>query len=350
MSNFIVIGSSNEESAARQAVFRDIVDGRVKSAHYLGVDVLYRGGRPLYRVLTSRKLQRIAKKSSILRGALERVIAFLYKREQSVNFRKLAPHLSDAEENYLIFCPGTRIDRIPDTTLRVLRNKFPRAHLIYYFVDSIERTAFMNRAEIDQVLNYIRNYDAAYTYDRSDAELYGEAVRFIEIPLWRSSAPIPSSPANDLYFCGHAKNRHELLLAIYHRLQESGLRCHYRIVSAAKKTLALLGITLSEWTPYHVTADELLNANCILEILAVHNRESTLRYKEAVMYNKKFLTTNPNITGLPYYDPRWMRVFQTAEDIDLEWLHAVEPVDYGYRGDYSADTFLKRVEELTRPA
>lgn len=351
MSNFIVIGSSNDESAARQAVFREIVDGSVANAHYLGLDALFRGNRLLYRVLTNRKTQRFTRKKMILSRTLGLVLDlvnnFLYKREQSVNIHKLTPYLSETDENYLIFCPGTRIDRVTDATLRALRDKSPRAHLIFYLVDSIERTAFMNSAEVGDILNYIRNYDAAYTYDRSDAELYKEYVRFIEIPLWRSAAPIPPIPAHDLYFCGHAKRRHELLLAIYHRLQEAGLRCHYRVVCGAKEIQSLLGITLSDWTPYHVTAEELIDANCILEILAIHNRESTLRYKEAVMYNKKFLTTNPAITNLPYYDLRWMRVFHTAEDIDLEWLHAVEDVDYGYRGDFSAETFLKRVEELT---
>ena len=66
-----------------------------------------------------------------------------------------------------------------------------------------------------------------------------------------------------------------------------------------------------------------------------------------MLYNKKLLSNNPSIVNLPYYDPRWMRTFRTAEDIDLDWVRAVEPVDYGYRGDFSVENFFRRVEELT---
>ena len=350
MANFVVIGSSNDNSAARQAVFREIREGSVENAHYVGIDALFRGSRSLYRALTSRKLKVLARKNRVLNNLLSRAISFFYLRERSVNIRSLTPYLSNSEENYLIFCPGTRIDRISGAFLTALRARCPRCHLIYYFVDSIERTAFMNRVDINFVLDYIREYDAAYTYDRADAELYRDDVQFIEIPLWRTSTPAPAEPTSDLYFCGHDKNRRDLLLAVYDRLQGAGLRCHYRIVTSVKENHPRLGVTLSDWTPYEITAGEVTTANCVLEILAVHNRESTLRYKEAVMYNKKFLTTNPAISDLPYYDSRWMRTFQTEADIDLDWLHAVEPVDYGYRGDYSAETFLNRVEELTKNA
>ena len=347
MSSFVILGSSNNNSAARRAVFREVVEGSVPNARYLGLDAIFHGGSLPYRVLTSRRLIASAKKHASLQKLLDRAVSLLYRREGSINLRPLRPHIPDSEDSYIIFCPGTRIDRVSDAMLQVLRREFPRCHLVSYFVDSIERTAFMNDTDIGTILAYLRKFDAAYTYDRADAEAYGDTVQFIEIPLWRASTPAPATPTCELYFCGHDKNRRGLLLAIYDRLQAAGLRCRYRIVTKVKENHKMLGVTLSEWTPYEVSVSELLTANCVLEILAAHNQESTLRHKEAVMYNKKFLTTNEAIRDLPYYDPRWMRTFQTAEDIDPDWLRAVEPVDYGYRGEYSAETFLRRVEELT---
>ena len=347
MSSFVVIGTSNNDSAARQAVFREIVEGSVANAHYLGVDALFRGSRLLYNAVTHRKLQKFTGKFALLDSLRKRVTALLCEGKRSVNLRLLSSYLTDPESNYLIFCPGTRIDRVSEAVLRTLREAHPDWHLVFYLVDSIDRTAYMNNIEISVVLDYLRKFDHVYTYDRADAETYGDVARFIEIPLWRSAEPIPATPEYDLYFCGHDKRRRDLLLSIYNRLERSGLRPRYRIATWVKENYPLLGATLSEWTPYDVSISELLTANCNLEVLAIHNRESTLRYKEAVMYNKKFLTTNQAIVDLPYYDPRWMRVIQSAEDIDLDWVHAVEAVDYGYRGDYSAETFLKRVEALT---
>ena len=91
---------------------------------------------------------------------------------------------------------------------------------------------------------------------------------------------------------------------------------------------------------------DLLQTNCVLEILAVLNPSATLRYKEAVIYNKKLLTTNPEITQLPYYDSRWMRYFEKAEDIDLDWLRTEEHVDYHYQGDFSTRHFLDTIEKM----
>lgn len=349
MRSFIVIGSSNRNSANHNAVFREIAEGSVAGAHYLGIDALFRGSSLLYRAATNRRLRAALKKLPPLGRLYERAVDALYRRGRSVNLRSLRALLPEGGEGDLIFCPGTRIDRLSASILQFLRARLPGCRLVFYLVDSIERTAYMNDVDVPAILDYLRMFDAAYTYDRADAETYPDAVRFIEIPLWRSRTPPPPQPESELYFCGHDKNRRELLLAIYRRLTDAGLRCRYRVVTSVKQNQRKLGVTLSEWTPYEVTVDELIRSNCVLEILAEHNRESTLRYREAVMYNKKFLTTNPAIDRMPYYDPRWMRTFRTAEDIDLDWLRAVEPVNYGYRGDYSAETFLRRVEELTPP-
>lgn len=329
MGNFIVIGSSNRNSANRGAVFREVVEGRVPNAHYLGIDRLFRGGAPLYRALTNRRLRAFAKRRPRLDGLYERAMDGLYRGANGVDLRALRPLLSATETNYLVFCHGTRIDRVSAATLERLRKECPNCKLAYYMVDSIERTAFMNDCGAAEVLDYLRLFDGAFTYDRADAKAYADAVRHIDIPLWQSDAPAPEAPTSELYFCGHDKNRRELLLAIYDRLTAAGLRCSYRVVTSVKENQKKLGVTYSEWTPYDVCVSELRKANCVLEILPEHNNESTLRYREAVIYNRKFLTNNPEIVHMPYYDPRWMRAFASAEDIDLDWLRAVEPVDYG---------------------
>lgn len=348
MGNFIVIGSSNKNSANRGAVFREVVEGRVPDAHYLGIDALFRGGAMIYRVLTSRKLRALAKRNAGLERLYGRAMDALYRGANGINPRALRPLLSQSQPNYLVFCPGTRIDRVSAAMLQRLRAECPNCRPVFYLVDSIERTAFMNDCGVPEVLNFLRLFDAAFTYDRADAQAYGDVVRFIEIPLWQSDAPAPETPSSELYFCGHDKNRRGLLLAIHDRLTAAGLRCRYRVVTAVKENQQKLGVTYSEWTPYDVCVSELREANCVLEILAAHNNESTLRYREAVLYNRKFLTNNPEIVRMPYYDPRWMRTFQSAEDIDLDWLRAVEPVDYGYRGEFSAQHFLRSLEALTR--
>ena len=61
----------------------------------------------------------------------------------------------------------------------------------------------------------------------------------------------------------------------------------------------------------------------------------SLRYFEAIVYNKKLLTNNPEVVELPYYDERYMRVFESIEDIDVDWVKAIEKIDYKYKGEFS---------------
>ncbi len=346
MRKFTILGPVDRRAVVCTAVFRDAVDGRLPGVEYLGVDALFRGSRLLASALTSHKLKRRLAKSRPLRLLLGPARAWALRRARRVTLRRIRG-IDAANPPCFIFCPSTHIERISPEMLDDLRAKCPGCRLVFYLVDSVDRTALVNQARPEDVLRLLDRFDAAFTYDKSDAARYAPHLRFIEIPLWRAPMEAPAELEAELYFCGRNKKRAGLLLDIHHRLMGAGLRSHMRFAGAGAVALEPEpGIELGDWVPYDATVSEILPANCILEVLAEHNNESTLRYKEAVLYNKKLLTNNPNIESLPYYDSRWMRVFQSAEDIDLDWLRAVEPVDYGYRGDYSLETFLRRVEEL----
>ena len=344
MYKYTILGPYSERSAVSRAVFREVGEGRVPDAAYFGVDALFGGTRLIGAALTSRKLKTLMEKHGVLRRLFGRAYEAALRAPRRITLRKLGGHPTDTEPRYIIFCPSTNIDRVSPATLDALRRACPRCRLIFYLVDGVERTAVVNNQQIEDVLAYLDHFDAVYTYDRTDAERYSAHMCFIEIPMWRSNAQAPAAPEYDLYFCGRDKKRRELLLAIHDRLASAGLRCRMHIVGATEAT-GRPGIVSGSWIPYEETVADALRANCVLEVLADYNQESTLRYKEAVIYNKKLLTNNPHIAALPYYDPRWMRTFQSVDDIDLDWLRSVEPVDYGYRGDYSAEAFLKRVEE-----
>ena len=88
-----------------------------------------------------------------------------------------------------------------------------------------------------------------------------------------------------------------------------------------------------------------MNSKCVLEFMQEGQNGATLRYFEAVCYNKKLLTDNPNITEFPYYDSRWMRVFKNVEDIDVNWLKENDEVDYQYKGDFSPVELVAYVQK-----
>jgi hypothetical protein len=85
--------------------------------------------------------------------------------------------------------------------------------------------------------------------------------------------------------------------------------------------------------------------NCIVEILQENQKTQSIRYFEAIFFNKKLLTNNPRITELPYYDERFMKFFSSADGIDFEWVRKKEAVDYGYRGEFSPVHFVEQIEK-----
>lgn len=76
----------------------------------------------------------------------------------------------------------------------------------------------------------------------------------------------------------------------------------------------------------------------------------TLRYYEAIVYNKKLLTNNKFVKRLPFYNPKFMYIYEKVEDIDIEWIKKEEMVDYKYNDEFSPvkliEDIKKRVENI----
>lgn len=348
MQKFTILGPSGKNNSVSSAIFRDAVEGSIPDARYFGIDALFPGCALVTSALTSHQLKGRMRKSPLLRALLTPARRAAFRSLQRVTLRRVGGAPRDAERRYFIFCLSTHIERISPEMLDDLRRRCPGCRTVYYLIDSIERTANACGMQAGDVVALLDHFDAVYSYDKSDTERYAGHMRYIDIPLWRGNLPRPAAPGAELYFCGRNKRRGELLIELYRRLTEAGLRFELRIAGAGASAIAPMpGVKLFDLIPYDAMIGEMLAANCVLEVLAENNSESTLRYKEAVVYNKKLLTNNPNIASFPYYDPRWMRVFRTVEDVDLDWLRSVEPVDYGYKDDFSLETFLRKVEKLT---
>lgn len=60
---------------------------------------------------------------------------------------------------------------------------------------------------------------------------------------------------------------------------------------------------------------------------------------------KKLLTNNYSICNLPFYNSKYIKCFQTFEDIDLEWVRRKENIDYGYRNEFSSVKILDMINK-----
>ena len=87
--------------------------------------------------------------------------------------------------------------------------------------------------------------------------------------------------------------------------------------------------------PYEKVISDVKSSNCILEIVQSGQSAQTARYFEAICYNKKLLTNNFSINKFPFYNKKYMKCFQTYDEIDLDWVRTKEEIDYGYKNEFS---------------
>lgn len=336
MDNFIILGTLGANTAVGNAVFGNILNGDVENACYLSA--------PRNKTRIGHYIQRLTVK--------EYVPFFLRKiiREKIVELRfdDIRPYLVRGANNYVIAVPSTRpFERITPEFVRELRKEPMVTSFIYYFVDGFARTAEISKCSEELLMQFLTQFDHVFTYDHIDSEKYG--FRWVDAPIWTSRTDGRDKNEHrdvDIYFSGREKDRGKLINDVYHCLREKGCNVKFDVIPEKILPSVIEKQFVAEWKDYTEIVKDAVRANCLLEIVAPINHGETLRYKEAIIYNKKLLTNNPYCKDLPYYDPRWIRYFEKPEDIDPAWVSKVENIDYHYTGTYSNESFLNHIAEL----
>lgn len=178
-----------------------------------------------------------------------------------------------------------------------------------------------------------------YTFDPLEAKAMG--FNFYGLQYY-SRADMPESGAilYDCYFVGGIKGgRGELIRSLYKSMRESCVDALFEctFMKGEHETTDDSGIKWlhASWQPYkNVLANDLASA-CVVEILQEGQHAQSLRYFEAICYNRKLLTNNTHVVDLPFYDDRYIRVFHDANDVDMDWLKGRELPEYGYSNEFS---------------
>lgn len=202
--------------------------------------------------------------------------------------------------------------------------------------------------------NSVKNvkWDVIFSYDEKDCKKYGFVYMGKNYYSVKKGI-IPSCNASDLYFIGRDKKndtRIELVAKIYKYLKQYNINFNCNIVTnsaLSKKHIEEIKIQ-NQNIPYDCVLADVMSSNCILEVLQRGQEQQTLRYFEAICYNKKLLTNNPKIVNLPFYNERYMKYFSRLEDIDINWLQKKENINYGYNGEFSSAKLIDRIKEIEK--
>lgn len=230
--------------------------------------------------------------------------------------------------------------------IQYLKTTYPKAKLVLLLRDTVQsKTAFNKEFKIEEAK---QKFDLILSYDKvHDVPVYGLTYA----PVFMSKIEEFSSPLHckyDISFIAEAKDRMSIVNKLYHQIMANGLNCFFYIFRA--KDADKLPDSNIIYANRYIGRTEMLRkeleSNCMLEVLKGDAHSNTLRFWEAVMYNKKLYTNWAGALDSPYYDPRYMRVFNNPEDIDLDFIKERIEVDYKYQGELSPLRFLEIFEKL----
>lgn len=196
-------------------------------------------------------------------------------------------------------------------------------------------------------------WDAIYTYDHNDAEKYN--LRYLGECYYsdiRGYIQRINGPKKDIYFSGRLKpGKEEKLYTLADYFGKNRIKSDFRLFLKrgdeeyySEKDIREGIKVFRKPKDYLDVVQEAQDSNCVLEILQDGQQAPSLRYYEAVMFNKKFLTNNKNVTKLAFYDPRFMKNFEYVKDIDCEWVRKREKVDYKYKDEFSPKNMIKKFD------
>ena len=217
-----------------------------------------------------------------------------------------------------------------------LKCDHPTVRFVLLLVDSMHGKS----KHIDEVRYAILNFswDIVLSYDQNDCLEYG--FRYIGFSYYSNYTDIiPSNTTSDLYYIATLKGRENLLREIDKACKENGVDNLFKIHTIWRDVD--YGEKIRKFLPYTSLLSDVMSTNCILEVVSDGQCTQSLRYLEALCYNKKLLSNNPCLKTLPYYDERYMRYFARVEDVDWSWVKKKELVVYEEKPDISSAALLK---------
>ncbi|MCI8950922.1 MAG: hypothetical protein HFG49_12945 [Lachnospiraceae bacterium] len=310
-------------------IFRDLTSDEAKGIiEYLPSHKIYSGGIML----------------QIEKAALSDRI----NRRVSVPFKRFFANLEQFnyldENRYHILMPTTSIGKMSVSYLKKFKKKHSNVRLYAIVTDSIHAQSPHMDLVRDKLFSDV--WDSVLTYDKYDAKEYH--FNWFGYTYYSSFQDIePAEIDSDIYYVGYNKgNREGLVNEIYQALIHGGVNCRFDVVSDSPNVNANSSLTyMREKFPYPEVVGKVKSSNCILEILQENQQAQSLRYFEAVVYNKKLLTTNPHIAELPFYNGKYMKCFSSMEEIDMAWIQQKEDIEYGYTGDFSPLHLVEYIEK-----
>lgn len=239
---------------------------------------------------------------------------------------------------------------LSEQLMKKIKNHPAKPKMVLLLIDSLHAKSIHLQWARPMIHNF--SWDLVLTYDQWDANEFDFTYMGGNIYSFNTECR-PSINDSDIYYVGMEKSgRNAYVKSLYEYLVKNDVKCNFHLMD--RKYLACKYIRKSKpGLKYHLFSRlsyenilaDVLSTNCILEVVQKGQKTQTARYYEAVCADKKLLTNNHYIKELPFYDERYMKVFDDFSDIDIEWIKRREKIDYGYNGEFSPVKILDVIEK-----
>lgn len=221
--------------------------------------------------------------------------------------------------------------------LSYLKEKEPECRIVIFYQDLVK-----THSELFHETNNL--VDLSVTFDQGDAKKY----YMLYHPLVYSKLDDINDQGydSDVYFVGKAKDRLEYILEVYNKLKSYGLKCDFHITGVSKENQIMKDeIDYCNQMSYKENLSHIKGTKCILEIMQGGGKGFTLRYAEAIMYDKKMITNNPEIINADFYSEDKIMAITDADDIKKSFLDTLdEKINYECKNELSPLTFINFID------
>ena len=223
----------------------------------------------------------------------------------------------------------------------IVNNAIHNIHIFSLILDPFEHLP----VNVQKQLNAV-NWDRVFSFQKSDCEKYGfEFTDKIYSKVDIEKYAVPSDPKSDVYFIGLAKDRMDKIYTIYKELTDAGCKCDFTVIIGKRKLAEYQtkypGISFqTNRVPYTEVLRRIAATKCILEFCAEGQDGLTMRFYEAVFYNKLLITNNQTAIASELYNPNYMKIINESDDFNIGWILNEVKVNYYYNYEYSPLRFL----------
>jgi len=152
-----------------------------------------------------------------------------------------------------------------------------------------------------------------FTFDPGDAQRYGlTLVKQVYRPVESFRESVPDD--FDIYFLGKDKHRFERLQSLGETWRAQGLRIRLQVIAepGERHPESAVVDVRPDALGYRENMALIQRSRCLLELVQANQTGLTIRCLEAMFFDRKLITNNPQVKHLPFYDPA--RFFVLGQD------------------------------------